>query len=85
MFGPMGAQHKKFKLPFYNISQVFNSNYAVVWNFCDSRQGKSAADGEVAVIKTFLRIESTKSDLILDNARQVLIFYLFSSSYSRRQ
>ena len=64
------AQYKS-KLPFYHISQAFDSNYEVVWNFFGSRHGKSAADGEAAVIKTFLRIESTKNDLILDNAQQV--------------
>ena len=61
----------KSKLPFLNISNAFGSNFGVVWNFFGSRHGKSAADGEAAVVKTFLANESAQTDLILDNAKQV--------------
>lgn len=64
------AQYKS-KLPFYNISQAFGSGREILWNFFGSRHGKSPADGEAAVVKTFLSRQATGTDIIIDNAQQV--------------
>lgn len=61
----------KSKLPFYNISTAFNSNFQVVWNYFSSRHGKSSADGETAVAKTFLGSEASDTNLVLKNARNL--------------
>ena len=55
-----GAAAKyKSKHPLQHISQDFHSQLQMVWNFYGSRHGMSAADGEAAVVKTFLPNSST--------------------------
>ena len=67
------AQYKS-KHPLHHIAQGFHSQFQIVWNFYGSRHGKSAADGEAAVVKTFLSTSSTKNEVILDNAEQVFSY-----------
>ena len=65
-----GSQYKS-KHPFFNLSSNFNSNYKIIWNFYGSRHGKSSSDGETGVVKTFLHQEVKRSDVVLDNAKDV--------------
>lgn len=64
------ASQYKSKLPLLHISRAFDSNFSITWNFFGSRHGKSAADGEAAVVQTLTR-QSAMQDLVLDNAEQV--------------
>lgn len=64
------AQYKS-KIPFLNIARAFQSKFKIVWNFFGSRHGKCAADGEAAVVKSFLTREATNWGVIIDDATQV--------------
>lgn len=64
------AQYKS-KQPFRNLCTGFHSNYNLIWNFYGSRHGKGAADGEAAVVKTFLSQEAKNPNVLLDDASQV--------------
>lgn len=71
----------KSKLPFYSIANAFNSKFEIVWNYFGSRHGKSSADGETAVVKTFLGSEVTDTNLVLDNAKEVFTHLVNSERY----
>ena len=58
------AAKYKSKPSLHHIAQGFHSPLQIVWNFYDSRHGKSAADGEAAVVETLLSILSTMNKVI---------------------
>lgn len=62
-----GVQYKS-KLPMLNISQNFHIPQKVIWNFFGSRHGKNESDGESAVIKSKLDIDTRSQQLTLLNA-----------------
>lgn len=64
-----GPGHYKSAKPFYNVSKSFDSKrFSLVWNFFGSRHGKGSADGESAVVKSFLARQAQDPAVLIDSA-----------------
>jgi len=64
------AQYKS-RIPLYNISKQFDCNLKITWNYYGSRHGKSEADGESAVIKSFVDSSIKGQQLTVNGAGEV--------------
>lgn len=60
--------------PMHNISNSFDTGFHITWNFFGSRHGKGEADGEAAVVKSYLDQSVKSQQLVIHDAKAVFDF-----------